>query len=151
MQTGQDNTYRKSTSGHLFFCGSGAVSWSSRKQESVAVSTTEAEYVSTAEACKQLNWILQLMQDFGIEEPKPVQLFEDNEGCIRLALTEKINSRTKHIDVKHHLVRNMTKEGLVELEHCRTDEMIADSLTKPLPRDKFESLCKKMNLVDFVH
>ena len=68
-----DTTDRKSTSGHLFFYGGGAVSGSSRKQERIAVSKTEAEYVSAAEACKQLNWILQ-MQDFGIEEPKEERL-----------------------------------------------------------------------------
>ena len=76
-----DTTDRTSTSGHFFFYSGRAVSWRNRKQESVAVSTTEAEYVSTAEACKQLKWILQLMQDFGIEEPKPVQQRRMHKAC----------------------------------------------------------------------
>lgn len=92
-------TDRKSTGGHLFFYGSG----SGRKEETVAVSSTEAEHKSAAEEQRQLKWILQLMQDFGPEESKPVQLFEDNQGCIQLAQEEEIHSRTKHTDMKYHL------------------------------------------------
>lgn len=79
----------------------------------------------------------------GRRNPKPVQLFENNQGFINLAQTEKINSKTiKHMDMGHHLIRNMEENGLVDLKYCPTDKMFANTLIKPLSQEKFESLHK---------
>ena len=84
-----DTTDRKSTSGKLLFFGDGPVSWTSKKQDTVAVSSTEAEYVSVAQACQELKCLCQLLEDLGIIEPKPMQILEDNQSCIKLSQTKK--------------------------------------------------------------
>ena len=123
------------------------VSWSSKKQVSVALSSTEAEYVSAAYASQEAVWLRQLLTDLGISLPQATTIYEDNQGCIKLANTEKVNARTKHIDVRHHYLRDLVDRNMINLVYCESDSMIADALTKPIPRPKFEELRLLMSLV----
>lgn len=93
-------------------------------------SSTEAEYVSATQACQECKVI-----DIGIVEQKRTVLFEDNQGCVKLLHSETINSQTKHIDEKYHLLRDLQENGLVELEYCPRNKMLTDVLTKPVTRD----------------
>ncbi|KAM3936979.1 LOW QUALITY PROTEIN: uncharacterized protein RB166_002717 [Leptodactylus fuscus] len=128
-----DSSDRKSTSGYVFKLGE-IISWSSRKQVSVALSSTEAEYVSTAYASQEVIWLKQLMNDLGKPSIEPTVIYEDNQGCIKLACSEKISARTKHIDVKHHHLCDLIEYDVIQFIYCETDKMIADIMTKPLPR-----------------
>lgn len=143
----EDPSDRKSTSGHLFMYGDGAMSWGSKKQSIVALSTTEAELVSASEACREATWLCKLLNDMGMQEILPVQIKEDNQGCIKLMQSEGYNARTKHIDVKYYHVRDLVMQGIIKINYCPTQMMIADLLTKPLPRDRFQKLRAEMNLL----
>lgn len=142
-----DTVDRKSTSGYFYKLGEVPVSWSSKKQVSVALSSTEAEYVSAAYTSQEAVWLRQLLTDLGIPLEQATTIYEDNQGCIKLANSEKLNARTKHIDVRHHYLRDLVDRNVINLVYCETDRMIADALTKPLPRPKFEELRRLMSLV----
>lgn len=138
---------RKSTSGYLYKLGNSPVSWSSKKQSSVALSSTEAEYISAAYASQEAVWLRQLLADFGIPPTTATIMYEDNQGCIKLANNDKMNARTKHIDVRHHHLRDLINCDVINFVYCETNMMIADALTKPLPRPKFEELRFAIGLV----
>lgn len=127
---------RKSTSGFIFKLGDGTISWSSRKQSNVTLSSTEAEYVSLSEACQEAQWLQMLLKDFGIIDGKII-VNEDNQSCLKILSEDKINPRTKHIDVKFHYVRELFKKEVFSFVYCPTENMVADILTKPLARVKF--------------
>ena len=132
---------RHSTSGNLFLIAGGAVSWLSKKQSTVALSTAEAEYMSLSSASQEAVWLRKLLADFDFGIPqKPTVIKEDNQGTIAIAQNPVYHSRTKHIEIKHHYVRETIQNKHIKLEYCPTKEMIADLLTKPLPRDQFETL-----------
>ncbi|XP_077779109.1 uncharacterized protein LOC144326426 [Podarcis muralis] len=106
----------------------------------------KSEYVAATEACREVAWLDQLIKDFGLVRKEPVSLLEDNQSCLKLTQSEKFHVRTKHIGVKYHYIPKMIQEGLVELSYCSTEEMTADILTKPLPRDSFQNLRVKLGL-----
>lgn len=115
--------------------GDATVAWSSKKQSTVAISSTEAEYVAAAYASQELVWLRQLLSDMGLPMTSATTLFEDNQGCIGMIQSERSSSRTKHIDVKYHLLRDLREQGIINVKYCPTDKMTADMMTKPLPRD----------------
>jgi hypothetical protein len=137
---GGDPTDRKSTAGWVFLLSGGPVSWSSRKQATVALSTTEAEYMSAAEAAKEAIWLRALLSDLGHAQSAATRIFEDNRGCIELSKNPIIHQRSKHIAIRHHFIREKTASGEVYLEHIPTERMVADIFTKPLPRPRFQAL-----------
>lgn len=143
-----DTSDRKSTSGYLFFLSGGAISWTSRKQLSVTLLSTEAEYVAAAQASQEVIWLRQLLTDLGQPQLGPTEIYEDNQGCLVLAHMEGVNSRTKHIDVKFHFLRDLQEQGLLELLYCPTEDMTADILTKPLTAERHSRLTKKIGLTD---
>ncbi|CAI5773473.1 Retrovirus-related Pol polyprotein from transposon TNT 1-94 [Podarcis lilfordi] len=106
----------------------------------------KSEYVAATEACREIAWLDQLIKDFGLVRKGPVSLLEDNQSCLKLTQSEKFLARTKHIGVKYHYIRQMIQDGLVELSYCSTQEMTADILTKPLPRESFQNLRVKLGL-----
>ena len=133
---------RHSTSGNLFTLAGGSISWYSKKQPTVALSTAEAEYVSLSAATQEAVWLRRLLQDFTFEyhQEEPTVIKEDNQGTIAIARNPVSHSRTKHIDIKHHYVRESIVNRHVTLEYCPTELMTADILTKPLTHDRFEKL-----------
>jgi hypothetical protein len=130
---------RKSTSGTCQFLGSSLVSWSSRKQSSVAQFTTEAEYVAAASCSSQLLWITYTMSDFG-EEYTHVPLQCDSTSAIRVAKNPVLHSKTKHIEVRHHFPRDNVEKGKIVLIHVPTHDQLADIFTKPLDQATFTRL-----------
>jgi hypothetical protein len=129
----------KSTSGTCQFLGSSLVSWSSRKQWSVAQSTTEAEYVAVASCCSQLLWISYTMSDFG-EEYTYVPLQCDSTSAISVAKNPVLHSKTKHIEVRYHFLRDHVEKGKIALIHVPTHDQLADIFTKPLDQATFTRL-----------
>lgn len=129
---------RKSTSGFIFKLGDAVISYASRKQANVTLSSTEAEYVALAEASQELLWIMQLMKEFEINISSPV-IFEDNQSCLKILQDEKISPRSKHIDVKFYFVRDLYRSNSVLFNYCPTKSMLADILTKPLQK---VNICK---------
>ncbi len=143
-----DHDDRHSTSGLVFLMANGAVSWSSRKQSLVALSTSEAEYVALSVATQEAVWLRRLMADICESAKGPTDLFEDNQGTIAMAKNPVSHSRTKHIDIKYHYVREAIQEKAIQVTYCPTENMLADLLTKPLPRVRHQSLRKLIGIVE---
>ncbi|OMO54668.1 Zinc finger, CCHC-type [Corchorus capsularis] len=139
----------KSTSGYVFSLGSGVFNWLSKKQEVVAQSTAEAEYVAASCAVNQAIWIMKILTDLHQTSSKPVKIFCDNQSAIAIAKNPVQHGRTKHFKIKFHFIREAQENGEVELIHCRTEEQIADILTKPLPNNRFEDLREKLGVCSF--
>ena len=114
----------------------GAVSWRSRLQTCVTQSTTEAEYVVASEAYKEAIWLGRLVTDLGIKEQTPI-LHCDSQSAIQLARNPVYHSKTKHVDVKYHFIREMLEEKQIQLVKVHTTENPADLLTKGLPAESF--------------
>ncbi len=131
---------RKSTSGYLFRIGKSTVSWGSKKQSCVALSTAEAEYMSLTMAAKEGIWLNRLLAEMEVrkEPSKPVVLFEDNQSAIAMSKNPQFHRRSKHIDVRYHFVRDESRHGTIQVKYCKTEDMIADMLTKALYGNKFE-------------
>ena len=146
---GGDVNSRRSTMGYVFFLGQGAISWSSKRQPTIALSTTEAEYMAASQSVKEAIWFRELMADVGCVQERATMIICDNQGCIALAKNPKHHSRTKHIDVQHHFIREKVEEEVIELRYCPTQEMVADVLTKALARDKHEAMRSAMRLEVF--
>ena len=131
---------RRSTSGYVFQIGSGTVSWSSRKQQTVAKSSTEAEYVALSSATQEAVWLRHLMKDLGRQMDAPTTIYEDNQGATELAKNAKFHNRTKHIDICHHFVRERVVSNEIRVIYCPMEDMIADIMTKGLAKLTFEKL-----------
>jgi hypothetical protein len=129
---------RKSTTGYAFYLGGGLISWNSKRQPTVALSTAEAEYMAATQAVKEAMWLKQLLSELGLSQSEPVLIRSDNQGCIALTKNPAYHSRTKHIDIRHHFIRDSVEVGDIELQYCPTDDMVADVLTKGLAREKHE-------------
>lgn len=141
-----DKDTRKSTTGFVFTLHGGAISWRSRMQRLVATSTAAAEYVAAAEAVKDSLWLRRVMGDLG-EYAGPVTLKEDNQACIAMATNEGMSSRTKHIDVCYHLIRDCVAQQQVVVEYVPSEQQLADGFTKPLPRPAFDAFRTKLGVV----
>jgi hypothetical protein len=135
-----DQNDRKSTSGYVFLMSSGAVSWSSKKQPVVTLSTTEAEFISAAYSACQVVWLRRILKELCHDQSKSTVVYCDNVSAIKLSKNPVLHGRSKHIDIRFHFLRDLTREGIVELVQCSTHEQIADILTKPLKLDVFLKL-----------
>jgi hypothetical protein len=123
------------------------VSWSSKKQTSVALSTAEAEYVAADQCCAQLLWMRQTLRDFGYNLSN-VPLLCDNESAIHLADNPVEHNRTKHIDIQHHFLRDHQQRGDIDIYHISTENQLADIFTKPLYEKRFYKLRSDLNVLD---
>ena len=124
---------RKAIFGSAFIIDGGAVTWSSKKQELVSLSTTESEYVAATHATKEALWLVSLIKQIFGHLDLPVTLFNDNQSAIALAKDQQYHARTKHIDIRFHFICWIVKEGKIKLVYCSTEDMVADTLTKALP------------------
>lgn len=127
-----DPNSRRSTTGYLFKLNGGAVSWKSRLQPTVFLSSTEAEYRATTEAGQEVVWLRGLLDFFGLKHPTPTILCCDNKGAIDLTKKTAFNGQTKHIEVHYHWICEIVEKGIVTMRQISTKNMIADLLTKPL-------------------
>ncbi len=128
---------RRSTSGYLITFAGGAVAWQSKLQKCVALSTTEAEFIAATESCKELLWLRKYIEELGFKQEHYV-LYCDNQSAIHLGKNSTFHSRSKHIDVRYHWIRDVLSSKLLELEKIHTDDNGSDMLTKSLPREKLE-------------
>ena len=138
---GGDIVTRRSTSGYIFQLGSSTISWCSRKQATVAKSSTEAEYVALSIATQEAIWLRRLLVDLGFVVDCSTTIFEDNQGAIELSKNPKHHNRTKHIDVNYHFVRERVATKEVNICYCPTNDMLADMLTKGVTRNVHSKFC----------
>jgi hypothetical protein len=129
---------RRSTSGYVFDIGSGAISWSSKRQSTVSLSTCEAEYIGQTQATREAVWLRRLLEELGQEQLTSTVIYGDNQGAIALAKNPAFHGRSKHIDTQHHYIREKIADKTIELQYTPTDEQVADGLTKALARPSFE-------------
>ncbi|CAM8994349.1 unnamed protein product [Rhodiola kirilowii] len=141
-----DKTDRKSTSGMAQFLGSCLVSWGSKKQNSVALSTAEAEYIAAAACCAQVLWLRNQLSDFNLHFDQ-VPIFCDNTSAISIAKNHVQHGKSKHIEIKHHFLRDCVEKELVTINFCRSEDQVADIFTKSLHKDAFEKLRMELGLM----
>ena len=139
---------RKSIGGFVFLLNGGAISWTSKKQSSIALSTTEAEYMAMTQAAKEILWLRVLLDELGAFNHITLmsKLNVDNQGALALARNPEYHARTKHIDIQHHFIRDLVTSERIYLEYCPTTEMIADIMTKGLQRIAHEKHTQAMGL-----
>ena len=137
---------RHSTTGNVFTMSGGAISWLSQKQTTVALSTAEAEYIALGSATQEAIWLHQLLSDLKVDTKGSIEIMEDNQSTIAMAKGSVGHKRTKHIDIKHHFIRETVQTGKITLSYCPTAEMLADIFTKQLPKTQFEKLRNRLGM-----
>jgi hypothetical protein len=136
----------KSTSGYCFSLGSGVFSWNSKKQETVAQSTAEAEFVAATAAVNQALWLRKILSDLNLEQKESTEILVDNQAAISISNNPVFHGKTKHFNIKLFFLREVQKDGSIILIYCKTEEQAADIFTKPLPVNKFEFLRTKLGV-----
>ncbi|KAL3741671.1 hypothetical protein ACJRO7_017180 [Eucalyptus globulus] len=141
-----DQDDRRSTSGYAFMFGTGAISWSSKKQPIVTLSSTEAEFVAaTASACQAI-WLRRILEELQFKQPGPTKIFCDNNSAIKLSKNPVLHGRSKHIDVKFYFLRDLSNDGTIDLIYCRSEDQVADIFTKALKMESFVKLRKLLGV-----
>jgi hypothetical protein len=144
--SGDEDTSR-STSGYAFISGRGALGWSSKRQNMVALSSTESEYIGLSNAGQHLAWLRTFFAELGYERTGPTELFCDNQAAIILCKDPQFRARTKHIKRKYHFIRDdIIARGEAVVRYVSTHDMVADILTKPLSREKHWKFAHAMGL-----
>ena len=137
---------RRSTTGYVFTMNGGAISWQSKRQPTVAASTTEAEYMAAAQATKEALWLRKLLSDLKLD-PGTMVIKCDNQAAIKILKNPILSARSKHIDVIYHFARERVARQEVKFEYIDTEHMIADALTKVVSKSKFEYCCSGMGIL----
>ncbi|KAL9369366.1 hypothetical protein Peur_040565 [Populus x canadensis] len=135
-----DQDDRKSTSGYVFMLGTGAVSWSSKKQPIVTLSTTEAEFVAAASCACQAIWLRRILEEIQFKQQGATSIYCDNSSTIKLSRNLVLHGRSKHIDVKYHFLRDLAKDEVINLIFCRSEDQVANIFTMPLKTPLFHKL-----------
>ena len=133
---------RKSTSGFMFTFAGGAVSWQSKLQKVVALSTTEAEYIAVTEACKEMLWMKRFLQELSLKQEEHV-VYCDSQSAIHLSKNPSQHSKSKHIEIRYHWIRDTLEQKVLQLEKVHTDDNGSDMMTKALLKGKFE-VCRNL-------
>lgn len=141
-----DEDDRKSTSGYIFMYGVGAVSWASKKQLIVTLSTTEAEYVAAANGACQVVWLRNILKEIRFDQGEETVLLCDNSSTIKLSRNPVLHGRSKNIHVRFHFLCELVNDGVIDLEYCRTQDQLADIMTKPVKLEVFEALRRNMGI-----
>lgn len=139
---------RRSYSGNVFRLAKGAISWQSTKQKSVAISTAEAEYVSLSEAAKEAVFLAKFLKELQAREDSPINLYTDSQSAMAIATNPVHHQRTKHVDVRYHFTRELVDNGVIKLMYLNTSHMVADVLTKAVPKAKQEFCRLQMGVMD---
>ncbi|KAE8832650.1 hypothetical protein PTNB73_10321 [Pyrenophora teres f. teres] len=145
---GSDPDTRRSTAGYAFNLGSAVISWSSKRQPTVALSSCEAEYMGQTQATKEAFWLRGLLTEFQImkADSAATQILADNQGAIALASNPNNHARSKHIDIQWHYTREVQDSGKIALRFTPTSSQIADGLTKALPKAAFQRFKSALGL-----
>ena len=144
----RDAETRRSTTGYIYLLAGGPISWCSRRQAMVTLSTTEAEYVAAAEAARELVWLRLLLSDVGCRCEEPTELRIDNQSAIKLVKNPEFHRRTKHIDNRYHFIREKYAEDRLVVTYVKSEEQCADFLTKPLLKEKFNVLLRSVGMYE---
>lgn len=128
------------------FLGQCLISWATKKQNSVALSTAEAEYVAVASCCAHLLWIKQQLEDYGVVT-ECIPIMCDNISALNMAKNPVHHKRTKHIDVRHHFLRDNVEKGNISVNFCKTEDQVADIFTKTLGRELYEKIRVEPGLI----
>ena len=139
---------RKSTSGYAFKYGNCLISWNSSKQKTVSLSTTEAEYIGLTNSIKEIIWLKQVLSELKRDKIQ-LKIFCDNKSTICLSRNPEFHSRTKHIDIRFHFIRNAIDDHKIEIMHISTEEMPADLFTKALPKVKHKKCIESLGMKFF--
>ncbi|GKA53833.1 retrovirus-related pol polyprotein from transposon TNT 1-94 [Tanacetum coccineum] len=134
---------RRSTSGSMQLLGDRLVSWSSKRQKSAAISSTEAEYIALSGCCAQILWMRSQLTDYGFGFNK-IPMYYDNKSAIALCCNNVQHSRSKHIDIRFHFIKEHVENGVIELYFVNTEYQLADIFTKALGRNRIEFLINKL-------
>lgn len=137
---------RRSHSGFVFILSGCPVTWDAKKQKTVALSTCEAEYMALAEVAKEAVFLQRFLRELGFNDLSDITVYGDNLGAIKLASNPVFHQRSKHIDIKYHYVRDALRDEDIKIKHVPTADMIADILTKGLPRKKHTDCLKKAGM-----
>ena len=139
-------SHRHSISGYSFHLGQGTVTWSSKKQYIIALSSTEAEYIAQTHAAKEALWLRTFWAELRNAEPTTMKLNCDNQGAIALSKDNKFHAQTKHIDIRYHFIREAVDDNKISVEYIPTDDNVADIFTKALPKAKFRHFVEILGL-----
>ena len=142
---GSDPNNRCSQSSYILMLAARSVTWTLQLQRTIALSSTEAEYMTLSDCCKQVVWVQSLLNELGFKVTK-TPIIGDNQGSLFLASNPVAEKRTKHIDIRYHHIRQRVDDGEVELLHAGTDDQIADILTKNLSHIKFNKHRENLGL-----
>jgi hypothetical protein len=123
------------------------ISWQSRKQSSIALSTAEAEYIDACSASCEVIWLRKLLTGLFDLEMRETAILYDNQSCIKMTENHVFHDRSKHIEIRYHFIRDMVQRGALKLQYISTDEQVVDVMTKPLSRVKFEHFRDKLGIV----
>ncbi|KAJ2994795.1 hypothetical protein NUW54_g7491 [Trametes sanguinea] len=143
---GASQEHRRAITGYVFLVDGGAISWSSKKQELVTLSTAESEYVAATHAAKEVIWLRRLIGEVFRPLSEPTPLYSDSKSAIALTQDGSYHARTKHIDIRYHFIRYSIEAGSIRLIYCPTDSMVADTLTKALPSVKAKHFATALGL-----
>jgi hypothetical protein len=135
---------RKSISGHVFLLGGAAIAWSAKKQATVALSTMEAEYMLLSHACTQAIWMRQLFEELSFSTDDPTLILSDNLAALALSTESQFHGRSKHIDIRHHFIRDVIEKRKVTTLYVQTNENLADAFTKALAAPQFRYLMRSI-------
>lgn len=138
---------RRSCSGYVIKMSNGAISWCSKRQPIVALSSTEAEYIALSSTVREVIWIRMLAKEVDANFGESTIVYCDNQSSIKLASSEAYRPRTKHIDIRYHHIRNKVDDGTIVVKHCSTHDMTADSLTKAVSKEKTKFCAEEMSLL----
>ena len=138
---------KKSTSGGAFFLGKRLVSWTSKKKNCTSQSTAEVEYVAAAVNYSNIVWFKQLLKGMKVEIKEPVVMFYNNTSAINISKNPVMHSKTKHIAIKYHFVKELVQDKEIRLEYVHIKEQITDIFTKPLPKDALLYLRGKLGVI----
>lgn len=141
-----DANDRRSVSGYIFILGSNIISWGSKKQPTVALSSMEAEYMALSYAAREAIWLRNLLGELGIVQEEPTQIYVDNQGTVAFAKSQDFHGRSKHIDICHYFVQECITRRDIEVSYCHTDINLADIFTKALPQEQFHTLQELLGL-----
>jgi hypothetical protein len=137
---------RRSTTGFTIYLEKSLISWKSRLQTTVALSTTEAEYYAVGEGMKEILYLLPVAENVGAVQKTPIKLNGDNQGCIKLAENNQLTDRSRHIDIKHYFIQQQIEEGKIKLAYVQTQDNVADILTKGVTKVPHMKLLPKLGL-----
>ncbi|KAG5666630.1 hypothetical protein PVAND_014646 [Polypedilum vanderplanki] len=144
----EDRRDRKSNSGHIGFVFGGAVSWACRKQVSVSLSSTEAEYIALTEATQEILWLKNLCEDFKINIKFPIEVKADNHSAIKMVDSHKFSNATKHIATRYHFIKEVKEKGVIQIKYVPAEDNIADMLTKALGAVKLKQLREAAGVIN---